>query len=206
MMRINQNPGTRDQSDPQSQMISPAADMTIDKFHDARPAVRLAMQHFMRETPHIQREHLAAARGTRRGRFDDVRTYVQSGNIVTRSSHRSPAKVAKAVRELVGRTLRRRHAGHRPQPHAAGRGARVEPVPGRRRCRTEAGSGVGAVGPTDPDALQALLAADTAPDVLVAKGEEIVVHYANGVHASKADRVLRRHPLGVNGAAATGGR
>ena len=56
-------------------------------------------------------------------------------------------------------------------------------------------------GQPDPAAVEALLAADTAPDVVVAKGEEIVVHYANGVHASKADRVLRRHSLGVDATA-----
>ena len=41
------------------------------------------------------RESLAAAG------FADVRTYVQSGNVITRSSHRSAAKVAGAVREVI---------------------------------------------------------------------------------------------------------
>lgn len=33
--------------------------------------------------------------------FDDVRTLVQSGNVIARSRHRSPEKVAKTVHEVI---------------------------------------------------------------------------------------------------------
>ena len=133
--------------------------------------------------------------------FDDVRTYVQSGNIVTRSSHRSPAKVAKAVRELVAERFDVDTPVIVRSPMQLAAVLAWNPFPDAVAAEPKLVQVWHLSGPPDPDALQALLAADTAPDVLVAKGEEIVVHYANGVHASKADRVLRRHPLGVDATA-----
>lgn len=133
--------------------------------------------------------------------FDDVQTYVQSGNIVTRSSHRSAAKVGALVGAIV-----KEHFGvvtpvvvrspqqlagvlaWNPFPEAAERDPKLVQV-------------VHLTGKPDPAAMTKLLAADVGADIVAARGEEIIVHYAAGIHASRADRAIKSAKLGVEGTA-----
>lgn len=133
--------------------------------------------------------------------FAEVRTYVQSGNVVTRSAHRSPQRVARAVHDVVAE-----HFGvetpvvvrsprqltdvlaWNPFPEAAAREPRLVQV-------------VHLAGPPDPAAVERLLAADVGDDQVAARGEELVVRYAGGVHSSRADRVVKAAGLGVAGTA-----
>jgi uncharacterized protein (DUF1697 family) len=133
--------------------------------------------------------------------FDDVRTYVQSGNVVTRSAHRSPARVAQQVREVVAERfdIDTPVIVRSPKQLAAVRA--WNPFPEAAAADPKLVQVWHLSGPPDPAAVQALLAADVEPDAFAAEGNEIVVHYAGGMHASKADRVLRRQSLGVDATA-----
>ncbi len=133
--------------------------------------------------------------------FDDIRTYVQSGNIVTSSPHRSPARVG----SLIGAVVKEHFAVDTPvvvrSPLQLADVLAWNPFPEAAAREPKMVQVIHLTGTPDAAAVQGLLAADVGADAVVARGEELVVHYAGGVHASPADRVIRSARLGVEGTA-----
>ncbi len=130
--------------------------------------------------------------------FDDVRTYVQSGNIVARSSHRSPAKVAAAVHQVIaddfgmdvpvvvrsGRDLADVVAAN-PFGDAAARPVHVHVIFLAARPAAAA--------------VAAFEQADLGPDRARVAGSDVYAWYADASKASRVGAALRR--LGVEGTA-----
>ncbi len=133
--------------------------------------------------------------------FDDVRTYVQSGNVVTRSAHRSPDRVADAVSTVV-----REHFDI-DVPVVVRSPAQLRdlvawcPFPDDAAARPTAVHVVHLSGEPDPDRVAALIAADWSPDGLAVRGREIVICYAELMHTSRLQYATALKKLGVDGTA-----
>ena len=138
------------------------------------------------------RESLAAAG------FADVRTYVQSGNVITRSTHRSPVKVAAGVRGAIAtdfgmdvpvivRSPSQLTAAvtHNPYRDADEHPTRVQVV--------------FLDGDPDADAVQALRATDFGPDGCEVIGREVYLSFATTSQGSRLNAAVGR--LGVDGTA-----
>ena len=131
--------------------------------------------------------------------FSNVRTYVQSGNVVVDSTLRSPAKVATAVHDVIveqfgvdtpvivrtGRQLAEVLAWN-PFPEAVDRQPKLVAV-----IHLAANPAAAAV--------REVLAADVSPDEIAVRGQEVVVAWAKGTGNPRTDRVLRK--VGVPGTA-----
>ncbi len=133
--------------------------------------------------------------------FDDVRTYVQSGNVVTRSAHRSSDKVSDAVRAV----LREHFDIDVPvvvrSPQQLGEVFAWCPFPDDAAARPTAVHVVHLAGEPDGDRVAALIAADWSPDGLAARGREIVIRYADVMHTSRLQYATVLKRLGVDGTA-----
>jgi uncharacterized protein (DUF1697 family) len=116
--------------------------------------------------------------------FRDVRTYVQSGNVITRSGHRSPDRVADDVRRVVRASFDvdvpvivrspgqlRDVLAWCPFPDAADRPKQVHVV----HLETA---------PNDDD-VRALTEVDWSPDAVQVRGSEVVIRYADTMHSSR---------------------
>jgi uncharacterized protein (DUF1697 family) len=132
--------------------------------------------------------------------FQDVRTLVQSGNVVTKSRHRSADSVSRAVRDVVRtefdvdvpvivrspQQLRELHAWC-PFPDAASRPTKVHVVHLHKE--------------PPADVLRSLVETDWSPDQVAARGKEIVVSYADSMHASRLERAPVWRKLAADGTA-----
>ena len=132
--------------------------------------------------------------------FADVRTYVQSGNIVTRSSHRSREKVAALIGGVVAehfgvdtpvvvRTPGELRAVHdwNPFPDAAAERPKLVQV-----CHL--------VEPPSPAAVESVLAEDV-PEPIAVRGVEVVVDYRDNIQGSRVSPAWLSRRLGVEGTA-----
>ena len=131
--------------------------------------------------------------------FGNVRTYVNSGNVVLDSPLRAPAKVAAAVHDLIaehfgvdtpvvirtGRQLADVLAWN-PFPEAVDREPRLVGV-------------IHLAAEPAAAAVKEVLAGDVSPDEIAVRGSEVVVAWAKGTGNPKTDRVLRK--IGVPGTA-----
>jgi uncharacterized protein (DUF1697 family) len=131
--------------------------------------------------------------------FSNVRTYVQSGNVVVDSTLRSPAKVATAVHDVIveqfgvdtpvivrtGRQLAEVLAWN-PFPEAVDRQPKLVAV-------------IHLAAEPAAAAIREVLAADVSPDEIAVRGQEVVVAWAKGTGNPRTDRVLRK--VGVPGTA-----
>src|SRR4249920_2388178 len=143
----------------------------------------------------VLREALTAAG------FVDVRSYVQSGNVIARSPHRSPAGVADAVSAVL-----QQHFGLDVPvvvrtPEHLRRVLAWDPFPDVSGSEPKRVAVVHLMGTPDPDRVARVLAEDVAPDALAVRGEEAVVRYGANMHSSRitGDWLARR--LGVDGTA-----
>lgn len=141
------------------------------------------------------REHLAEVG------FDDVRTYVQSGNIVTRSAHRSAAEVGKLVAAVVKDNFGVDTIVVVRSPKQLSAILDWNPFPDATEREPKWVQVVHLTGTPDQAAVSRLLTADVGDEAIAAKGKEIVVDYADGIQASKADRAIKQAKLGVEGTA-----
>ncbi|MDF2968334.1 MAG: hypothetical protein K0Q93_2112 [Nocardioidaceae bacterium] len=134
------------------------------------------------------------------GGFDEVRTYVQSGNVVARSSHRSRERVAALVRMTVAEHFGvdtpvvvrtppelREVLAWNPFPDAAAQRPQLVQV-----CHLLA--------TPEPAAVEAVCAADV-PEQIAVRGEEVVVDYGQGIQGSKVSPAWLARRLGVEGTA-----
>lgn len=133
--------------------------------------------------------------------FGAVRTYVQSGNIVLTSRHRSAVAVGDAVAAVVERS-----AGVRT-PVIVRTPAQLDAV-----AAWDPFAAVSAAHPTrvhvmhlddepEPDRVEAFLAEDFAPDEVVVRGREAVLRYDEMAHTSRLQHALLSRRLGVDGTA-----
>ena len=139
------------------------------------------------------REALAAAG------FADVRTYLQSGNVVVGSTLSSAEAVGTAVREVVAE----RFGVDTPVVVRTGRQLAGilawNPFPDAAESRPHLVSVLHLVAVPPAAKVRELLAADVSPDQLAARGGEVVVAYARSSQRSPAERPLKR--LGMEGTA-----
>jgi uncharacterized protein (DUF1697 family) len=133
--------------------------------------------------------------------FRDVRTYVQSGNVIADSRHRSPDAVAEAVRAVltahfdvdvpvVVRTPSRLRAVRD-----------WNPFPDDAADRPNQVHVIHLAGEPDLEQVGRLTGEDWEPDGLAVRGPEVVIRYADTMRTSRLQhaKVLKR--LGVDGTA-----
>jgi uncharacterized protein (DUF1697 family) len=141
------------------------------------------------------REHLAEAG------FEDVRTYVQSGNLVTSSRHRTEHGVARAIAKVVAD----RHGVDVPvvvrSPDDMARVLALDPFPAATKRQPKLVSVVFFEKQLVGGKAFAAHAASLGEEVVV-DGRELYISYtARGVHASKLTPALLRRRLGQDGTA-----
>jgi uncharacterized protein (DUF1697 family) len=133
--------------------------------------------------------------------FEDVRTYVQSGNVVARSPHTDPDAVAEAVRDVV-----REHFGLEVPvvvrtPQQLREVLAWCPFPQDAAERPTAVQVLHLAAQPQQEAVDAVLAQDWSPDALAVRGLEAVVRYAATMHASRLQHAALLKRLGVDGTA-----
>lgn len=133
--------------------------------------------------------------------FRDVRSYVQSGNLVTSSGHRSPERVAAAVRDVV-----REHFGVDTPvvvraPTALAAVLRWCPFPDDVAADPARVHVLHLAADPAADQVEALSGTDWGEDALAVRGREVVVRYATNMHASRLRHGLVLQRLGVEGTA-----
>jgi uncharacterized protein (DUF1697 family) len=130
--------------------------------------------------------------------FTDVRTYVQSGNVVAQSSHRSEAAVGKAVAAVlverfgVSEPVIARNATAWQQV--------IEANPFGQRSYDDPRMTAVTFLPSKPGAHDMAKLKQTAgDDEIVVHGRELYLWYANGTHRSKLTPTVLARELGVYG-------
>jgi uncharacterized protein (DUF1697 family) len=141
------------------------------------------------------REALAAAG------FDDVRTYVQSGNIVARTSRRSAAavetRIASLIRDEFGLTVP--VVARTPAQLAAV--IEANPFPAAAAERPKLLHVTFLAGDPDPDGVAGLHGDELTREVCRVVGRQLYVDYADGVHGSRLTSAYFARRLGVDGTA-----
>ena len=131
--------------------------------------------------------------------FADVRTYVQSGNVVVGSDLKSAEEVGTAVRKVVAERF------DVDTPVVVRTGAELaavlawNPFPEAAAERPQLTYVVHLAGKPAPAAVDAVLAADIAPDAVAVRGREMVVAYAETSRGSRTATALKK--IGVDGTA-----
>lgn len=131
--------------------------------------------------------------------FENVRTYVNSGNVILDSPLRSAAAVSAAVHDVISR-----HFGL-AVPVTVRTGAQLaevlgwNPFPAAAASRPNLVAVLHLAGTPDPARVADMLAAEVAPDEIAARGSEVVVAWANRTGNPKTDRALKL--VGVEGTA-----
>jgi uncharacterized protein (DUF1697 family) len=131
--------------------------------------------------------------------FADVRTYVNSGNVVLRSAQPDPAEVSSAVRRVIAERF------DLDVPVVVRTGPQLaeiltwNPFPDAVADRPHLVHVIHLTATPEPERVRDLLAADVTPDQLAARATEVVVAYAGSSQRSPAEAEFRR--LGVEGTA-----
>ena len=133
--------------------------------------------------------------------FTEVRTYVQSGNVVARTRHRSPAGMARAVREVVAERFGLDVPVVGRSPAELADVLRWNPFPADARDRPTAVHVVHLDGEPAADRVADLCGEDWSPDALAVLGREAVICYAEVMHTSRLQHALVLRRLGVDGTA-----
>ena len=139
----------------------------------------------------VLREALAGAG------FTNVRTYVQSGNVVLDSPLRSPAKVGAEI----GRVVQERFGVDTPVVMRTGAQLRAvldwNPFPDAAAERPQLTNVVHLAAAPAPAAVEAVLTADVAPDAVAVRGLEMVVAHAVTSQNRRTAAALKK--IGVDG-------
>jgi uncharacterized protein (DUF1697 family) len=133
--------------------------------------------------------------------FDSVQTYVASGNVVTRSRHRSPERVAALVHSVVAELTGLEVPVMVRSPADINNVLAANPWPQATHERpTLVHVHFLAEQPT-PERVEALYADDSAAGSCRVVGREMYVDYVTGVHASRLTPAFFTRRLGVDGTA-----
>lgn len=133
--------------------------------------------------------------------FADVRTYVQSGNIVARTRHRTPAAVARAAEAVIADGFGVTTSVIVRTPKQVRSLIDWCPFPDDAAQRPSTVLVIHLSAPPDPDAAAAAAAADWTPDRLAIRGLEAVISYGVATQTSRLQHAPLLKRLGVNGTA-----
>ena len=133
--------------------------------------------------------------------FGDVRTYLQSGNIVAESRQRSAAAVEKRIGAVIEREFGLTVPVVARTPAELAAVIEANPFPEAAQRRPKLLHVVFLAGDPDRDGVAALHADERIRDRCRVEGRHLYVDYADGVHGSRLtlDYIARR--LGVDGTA-----
>jgi uncharacterized protein (DUF1697 family) len=146
--------------------------------------------------------HMAALREALTGAgFGEVRTYVQSGNVVLTSRARTPSTVASAVRQLLIDSFAVDTPVLVRTPAQLRAVAEWDPFAEQAAQRPSSVHVLHLDDDPDPDALAALIAADWGDDRVAARGHEIVIAYGESMHDSRLQHAALLRRLSVTGTA-----
>jgi uncharacterized protein (DUF1697 family) len=133
--------------------------------------------------------------------FIDAQTYLQSGNVVLSSRHRTPAAVSEAVRDLV----RERFDVDQPvvvrTPEQVGVLIEANPFADAAAERPKLLHVVFLAAEPASDAVDRVHTDDLTRDVVRILGRDMYVDYGESVHASKLSPAYFSRRLGVDGTA-----
>ncbi len=133
--------------------------------------------------------------------FQGVRSYVQSGNLVFRSPHRSPRRVAHAVHDLVDRQFGVDAPVVVRTPAQLTATIAANPFPDAAEDRPKLLHVSFLAEEPSPEGVQALLAEPLATDTCRVVGQDLFIDYTDGVHGSKLTPNFLSRRLGVEGTA-----
>jgi uncharacterized protein (DUF1697 family) len=132
--------------------------------------------------------------------FDEVRTYVQSGNIVTRSSHRSPDKVSAVIAAIIAEHFDVDTPVVVRSPQQLRAVLEWNPFPQAAAERPKLVTVCHLLETPKPPDVEALLAEDV-PEPIAVRGAELVIDYADNIHGSKVTPAWLSRRLKVEGTA-----
>lgn len=133
--------------------------------------------------------------------FQRVQTYVASGNVITTSRHRSADRVAARVREVVAELTGLDVPVMVRSPAEIDAVLAANPWPEATRERPKLVHVFFLSAEPDPERVEALHAADVAPETCRVIGREVYVDYVASVHASRLTAASLARRLGVDGTA-----
>jgi len=133
--------------------------------------------------------------------FAQVRTYLQSGNVVAESGHRSAATAARAVHDAIVKEFGLDLTVVARSPAELRAVLDWNPFPDMAASHPTRVFVSHLVSVPQPDRVAATLEFDVAPDRIAVRGPEVAISYATSLHESRiqGDWLARR--LGVAGTA-----
>jgi len=133
--------------------------------------------------------------------FDDVRTYVQSGNVVLNSRLRSADKVGTAVRAVLADEFGVDSAVVVRTPKQIRDVLAWNPFPEQAAAKPATVQVIHLDAEPDPALVRAELAKDWVPDELAIRGLEACISHSAGMHGSRLQHAPLLKRLGVSGTA-----
>ena len=133
--------------------------------------------------------------------FTDVRTYVQSGNVVARSRHRSAVKAGQAVEAVIGVEFGVTTSVVVRTPAQIRDVLAWCPFPSEAAARPTGVQVIHLDAKPDSSAAAAVVDEDWSPDALAVRGLEVCVCYAEASRASRLQHAPLLKRLGVGGTA-----
>lgn len=133
--------------------------------------------------------------------FRDVGTYVQSGNVVATSAHRSPYRVADAVHDLVVSEFGVDVPVIVRTPSELTAAVAANPFPQAAAERPKALHVWFLAATPSTEGVEALLAEPVAADACQVVEDQLYIDYVDGVHGSTLTPDFLRRRLGVDGTA-----
>jgi uncharacterized protein (DUF1697 family) len=131
--------------------------------------------------------------------FTDVRTYVQSGNVVLASSARSPRRVSAAVRDVLRETFSVDTPVLVRTPAQLRAVAEWDPFGDQSAERPSSVHVLHLDAEPDPEALAELVGTDWGDDRVAARGLEVVIAYGESMHDSRLQHEALLKRLTVTG-------
>jgi uncharacterized protein (DUF1697 family) len=133
--------------------------------------------------------------------FGDVRTYVQSGNVVLTSTIRSREKIGTAMRDVIAQEFNVDTPVIVRTPEELQAIVVWNPFPDVADADPKRLHIVHLTATPDSDAVMALLNADWAPDHIKVEGSEVAICYSESMDTSKLQYPKVFKQLGVDGTA-----
>jgi uncharacterized protein (DUF1697 family) len=133
--------------------------------------------------------------------FEDVRTYLQSGNVLARSAHPSAAAVGGAVSDVVRREFGLDVPVVVRSPAELRDVLDWNPFPQDAAARPTGVHVLHLSAVPAAERVDAVFAEDWSPDGIAARGREVVVRYDETMHRSRLQHAAILRRLGVDGTA-----
>jgi uncharacterized protein (DUF1697 family) len=134
-------------------------------------------------------------------KFEDPRTYVQSGNVIFRSKEKNSAALAKKIQNAVERTFGFYPAVILRTPDELRRAIAATPFAAARNLEPGKILVTFLAGDPGPEAQTTLLSLKAYPEELHLKGRELFIYFPNGAGKSKLPWSSVEKLLGTTGTA-----